>query len=117
MDSLSPSRSANNARVPRPFLRSLENISKNGISPDTETEAEAYAYNRQDWESSMAAPNIYIDKADYCTLMSQQSRDDEARDNWLWLATQWLSLATNGSIFPFDKLEPRDSPPSEAQRA
>ena len=68
----------------------------------------------------MAAPgNMYIDKADYCTLMSQQSRDNESRDNWLWLATQWLSLATNGSIFPFDRPESqtRDAPPSEAQRA
>jgi len=52
--------------------------------------------------------NIYIEKANYCTLMSQQSRDGESRDNWLWLATQWLSLATTGSIYPFDKPESRN---------
>jgi hypothetical protein len=61
--------------------------------------------------------NIYIEKANFCTRMSHQSRDGESRDNWLWLATQWLSLATTGSIFPFDREPASDDPSAELQSA
>jgi hypothetical protein len=42
--------------------------------------------------------DFYVEKANYCTLMSQRSLDSQMRDNWLRLATQWLSFASTGSL-------------------
>ena len=42
---------------------------------------------------------FYVAKANYCTMMAQQLAEDERQNNWLALATEWLSLAEADAEF------------------